>query len=192
MPILASYMEGCVSIGILWSGGEGRGEKGRGGERGRREERELYTYSKVCVYHQLTVTSTCSPLCSIAISSSVRPLHATQCNCMEGAQFTLPPLSLFTSVTHSSQALVIMLTNICSSLHQLLHTPLMPIHEYRERLEWALYTAVPLSSHPFLAAKWSAVTPILSCRLTLAPLFSRNPTHSAAPVLHIHTPCAVA
>lgn len=71
MPILASYMEGCVPIGILWreegrggdrggrregEGGEGRGEeRGEGGEgrevegeaRGGREERELYT--SMCV-----------------------------------------------------------------------------------------------------------------------------------------------
>lgn len=70
MPILASYMEGCVPIGILWreegrggdrggrregeGGGEVREGRGRGGERGKRrgegrEGREGAIYKYVCI-----------------------------------------------------------------------------------------------------------------------------------------------
>lgn len=74
VSILASYMESCVPIDILqWSEREEENW-----------ENAQYGWSWRA---QLTVTSACSPLCSIAMSSSVRPLHATQCNCTQRTEY---------------------------------------------------------------------------------------------------------
>ena len=48
---------------------------------------------------------------------------------------------------------------------------------------WVPPTHTFRMAHPFLAARCNGVIPILSCRLTVAPLLIRYTTHSVAPVL---------